>query len=353
MVVPGFAGSAHLGEGVGQGRCPIFVSDNPSDGMVAEVLAGHLGCYTYQVSWGGSSERDVERVVDVVDSRRDDCERVVIVGGPKAVSATLERVAVDKGFVVERLGGVDRYETAALVAKVWGRVAVAYLVELGQGGVGERSGLLEEVVDRAKFDSAPLLYVPFWGLPGYVVNVLSGLGVKRVYVSSLKGDPSHLVDELKALGFEARRLVFGEVFSLGGREVVRVEGVGGLFVPIYKDLRMGEGGEKAFFIRWRDGKRRIGSQHVIRVEKIDVEKQNVFVEFDGRSYLVGYNVDRENPGLNVGGVTHSPRGYRVGVRKIFVEHGTRFVSLDVFMLICYNSFLQRGEEQIFFMEPWL
>lgn len=63
---------------------------------------------------------------------------IVILGGETAVSAEVAEEALDYGEAVERLGGENRYETAALIAE-WAfepGVPVARTPDIGSSGLG-------------------------------------------------------------------------------------------------------------------------------------------------------------------------------------------------------------------------
>lgn len=83
------------------------------DGLAASALAGKVGAPVLLTG--------IDRLADEVAGfiERYSISRVYVMGGPEAVSSDVERSleALDPVEVLVRLGGADRYETAALLAE--------------------------------------------------------------------------------------------------------------------------------------------------------------------------------------------------------------------------------------------
>lgn len=134
--------------------------------------------------------------------------RVYVLGGPEAVSEPVAGQLRDLGYEVQRIGGVDRYETARLIAGYDG----------GEGGAHESTALLatgERFPDAlaggplAFAGGSPLLLSPSDELSEYAAEALTdpGVGVERVLV--LGGEAAvaeGVVDEVEALGVEVERV---------------------------------------------------------------------------------------------------------------------------------------------------
>ena len=140
---------------------------------------------------------------------------VVIVGGPVAVSHAVEDELLDEGYLVDRLEGADRYETAA-------EVAAAAWLERGQV-VGELDGLrtailgsgqsFPDVLAAAPISFArnhPLLITPAGGLPDSTAEALIGLDIEQVViVGGTTVVSSAVADEVQELTGRAPIRLFG------------------------------------------------------------------------------------------------------------------------------------------------
>ncbi|RLG70346.1 MAG: hypothetical protein DRO11_06410 [Methanobacteriota archaeon] len=127
-------------------------------------------------------------------------KKILIVGGPEAVPPAIEKTLLNMGYKTTRIGGEDRYETAALVAeKYWGGAAENVLLV-----DGEQPALSLVSTPLAHKLGAPILYVKKEGIPETTLKTLRSLKPKRCIIIGATG----LEEEL--LG------VCGEVESLSG-----------------------------------------------------------------------------------------------------------------------------------------
>ncbi|MCL4078206.1 S8 family serine peptidase [Coriobacteriia bacterium Es71-Z0120] len=98
----------------GSGECATVViasGERFPDALAASPLAGALHAPVLLV------RRDAVPDVTLAEIERLGVTRVVVVGGPAAVASGTVAALEGAGLAVERIGGADRYETAALVAR--------------------------------------------------------------------------------------------------------------------------------------------------------------------------------------------------------------------------------------------
>ena len=163
-----------------------------ADALAANYLAGALGA---PILLTGSKSLPGVTADALADLGVED---VIIVGGTTAVSTDVER-ALEANYGVDRLGGTDRYETAALIA-----VATAQDVELP---VGEVNGLRTAILGNGQnfpdvLAAAPLSYAgghPLVisrpdGLPDDSAAVLEALDIEQVLIV---GGPVAVSDDVE------------------------------------------------------------------------------------------------------------------------------------------------------------
>ena len=131
-------------------------------------------------------------------------DRIVVVGGPVAISADLERELQPYAGDVDRIAGADRYDTAARLARAgWGTSTVdAAYVANGEGfpdalGASARAAQLD----------LPVLLVRRDEVPGATATTLDVLGVDAVTVAGGTGVVSEttLQDLRQRVGEATRR----------------------------------------------------------------------------------------------------------------------------------------------------
>jgi putative cell wall-binding protein len=121
---------------------------------------------------------------------RLDAEYIYLAGGTAALSSELEQTLLAKGYIVIRLSGSDRYETAANIAKLVGCKGTVYLAS----GYGEPDALA--VAAFAAEQGNPILLTESSLLPAVTqtalqtltpenVNILGGIGVVSTEIENL------------------------------------------------------------------------------------------------------------------------------------------------------------------------
>ncbi len=145
-------------------KVAILVSDNPADYAVGQLLAEKLNATLVVTPWGMLSDEAVAEI------EASGATLVYVVGGPVAVPDVEVRIKV----TVKRIGGKDRYETAALAAGLWNRTQEAIVVE------GEDEYGIMEALKRARKLGVPILLVKDDDVPEEVRETFRKLGAKRV-----------------------------------------------------------------------------------------------------------------------------------------------------------------------------
>lgn len=107
---------------------------------------------------------------------------IYLIGGTGVISASLESSLKGKGYTVVRIGGKDRYETSALVARKLAEVlnvttfTKAYIVTGENFPDGLAAGPL------AAAENAPILLVRKDAIPQVIKEILSAYGVKNTVI---------------------------------------------------------------------------------------------------------------------------------------------------------------------------
>lgn len=118
----------------------------------------------------------------VVKALKDEGTRkVIIMGSVRAVSAKVESQLKGVGLSVERIGGADRYETAALISRAivarGGQRGAAFVA---RGDLFPDSLAVSPFAYRAK---RPVMLVRPTSLPGYTSKALTDLGIADVVIA--------------------------------------------------------------------------------------------------------------------------------------------------------------------------
>ena len=134
--------------------------------------------------------------------------RVLLLGGPSALSDTVVQQLAARGFEVDRASGADRYETAATIAlgrpgstwRAWNSAGVVYLA------TGENFPDALPGGAAAAANNAPLLLTARYQLPDPTLSALQALRPSQVVVL---GGPSAVDDgvvaQVQALGIPVAR----------------------------------------------------------------------------------------------------------------------------------------------------
>ena len=110
------------GDLLGDSEVIICRADDYPDALAAASLAGYFGWPDCPILLNNSDtldprvEDELERLYGDFGDLDDEDDTVYLIGGEGALSSSIEDDLEDLGFGVERIGGDDRYETAANVA---------------------------------------------------------------------------------------------------------------------------------------------------------------------------------------------------------------------------------------------
>ncbi|WP_078550377.1 cell wall-binding repeat-containing protein [Litchfieldia alkalitelluris] len=110
--------------------------------------------------------------------KRLQTKKVYILGGPLAISADVEKAITDLGVEVERIGGQNHYDTAALIAKKVAPEGAEKVVVVS----GEKFQDALSVAPYAGADQLPILLVKKSSVPNETKAALETLGAKETFV---------------------------------------------------------------------------------------------------------------------------------------------------------------------------
>jgi len=159
-------------------------NDILADALTAVPLSKKLDAPILMTAPAGLDDSVLQEIV------RLGAHNIYLTGGTAAISAELEQSLRDKGYVVSRLSGNDRYETAARIADFVGSNGTVYLA----AGYGEPDALAAAAF--AAEEGNPILLTERTGLPATTlaalqtlapdnVNILGGTGVIAPEIESL------------------------------------------------------------------------------------------------------------------------------------------------------------------------
>jgi putative cell wall-binding protein len=124
----------------------VLSSDNRADFAAASVLALRNDFALVTTPWGRLSTDSIQGL------EATGCGHVYVIGGTTAIPGAEEALAA-AGMAVERLGGADRYETSAHVARTW-KTSLIVFIASGRDGQG-----ISDAVDRANAVGAPVIFI--------------------------------------------------------------------------------------------------------------------------------------------------------------------------------------------------
>jgi putative cell wall-binding protein len=153
-----------------------------ADGLAGSGLAGLVGAPILLTEPGFLPQDVADEIV------RLGATKAYILGGPVAVSPAVEAALADLGLEIERIGGVDRYETAAMIGEylmnAWGT-----MMPLADGGPviafiarGDLYADALAVSPVAYANRIPVLLVEPDALPEHTVDILREMGVDEAVV---------------------------------------------------------------------------------------------------------------------------------------------------------------------------
>lgn len=153
------------------------------DALAIGGLAGSEGAPVLLTSPDSLSEPVVEAMVEI------DTAEVTILGGTSAVSTDVEEELIGLGLEVERIGGDDRYHTAALLAQGSPTGGTVYVASGQEYADALAAGPLSAAQDR------PVLLTRDDRLPAVSRSALEVLEPDQIV---LVGGPSRVADEVLA-----------------------------------------------------------------------------------------------------------------------------------------------------------
>ncbi|HIP66802.1 MAG TPA: hypothetical protein EYH09_01605 [Candidatus Nanopusillus sp.] len=127
---------------------------------------------------------------------------ILIIGGPAVISPTVDEELRKLGYSVTRIWGVTRYETSALVSKLfWTNSSEAVIVtrELTCEIARMRElSIVRDAMNLAISKGIPLMITPRGTLDLNVIDALVTLGTKKVYIFTTK-EPENIIKQLERL----------------------------------------------------------------------------------------------------------------------------------------------------------
>ncbi|MGI9015886.1 MAG: cell wall-binding repeat-containing protein [Euzebya sp.] len=173
-------------------------ADNLAGGPLAAAEEAPL-LYTETGSLNSETAAEIERL---------GATRVIVLGGTAAVSQAVEDELAADGVTVERLGGANRFETAALIAAELGSATGTAFVVEGENTDPER-GFPDplSIAPLAGFRGDPILLVNRDRLPQETIDAMADLGISDVVITGGTAAVSQTVeDEIAATGTSTERL---------------------------------------------------------------------------------------------------------------------------------------------------
>jgi N-acetylmuramoyl-L-alanine amidase len=149
---------------------------------------------------------------------------VYLLGQTAALSEDVETTLLEQGYVVERIGGEDRFETAALIAaRVVGNGTLVYITEGLDLDPARGWPDAVSVAPLAAYEGRPILLVTTEEVPEHTFTALSNLGFTQARIIGGPAAVSEDVEEaLEGLALEVERYA-GEDRYETSRAVVDLE----------------------------------------------------------------------------------------------------------------------------------
>lgn len=187
----------------------------PYDAGVANYLAGALHAPILLTSVGALPSATSAALASL------HVTHVVVLGGTLAVSAEVVGTLERDGYLVTRLGGADRYATAALAAGEVGPEAV------GTTGGQEKTAIIASGISPGDFEAIgpmafagpfPVLYADGNGLPQATRDALTSLGIDHVViVGGPLAVPAGVEGALSSLGITSERIAGANALETAAR----------------------------------------------------------------------------------------------------------------------------------------
>ena len=166
----------------------IATAYNFPDALAAAPLAHALSAPILLV------KQDVVPASVVSEIQRLEAKEAYIIGGEGVISAAVEDQLEGLGLTVERIAGVNRYETAALVARKLSEVLGVSSFETAYIATGENFPDALAAGGVAARASCPILLVKKDAIPHVVSQAIEDLGILRTYILGGEGAVSSSVE---------------------------------------------------------------------------------------------------------------------------------------------------------------
>jgi putative cell wall-binding protein len=154
-------------------------ADDPADALGGSYLAGsHIGPVLL-------SEQHAIPKITIDTYHALQVHKVRVLGGNGALGPEIDEQLRAEGFVVERVAGADRYETAAAIARNSGTANIGV-----KGSLGRTAMLANGLSPADALSAGPLIYGRQWpvllstadALPAATTQALDDLGIQHVVV---------------------------------------------------------------------------------------------------------------------------------------------------------------------------
>ncbi|RLG58182.1 MAG: hypothetical protein DRN88_01425 [Candidatus Hydrothermarchaeota archaeon] len=151
-------------------------NDLPQDWAIAQSYAHKEGIPILTTS---PEKLDSQIKVQLIGYKKSGFNKILIIGGEKAISRDVQQELNDLGFITHRIYEGDRYGTSARVAiELFPNAKTVVMVN---GASLEDLLLAQRIALRTK---SPILLVKKDSLPVSVANAVKTLGIKKIYLVS-------------------------------------------------------------------------------------------------------------------------------------------------------------------------
>lgn len=182
----------------------IALADNYPDALAAGPLSAKLDAPLLL------SGRDALPPIVEDELRRLEVDTVWLLGGEASLSAAIQQRLQALGYEVHRRDGINRFETAAAVAREVGRNSVGEVV-VTLGEHAEPSRAFPDALSAGSLSASPqrmpVLLTRTGDLPAVTEQALADLQTEKVWIVGGESSVSGAVEaRLRALGYETERL---------------------------------------------------------------------------------------------------------------------------------------------------
>ena len=145
----------------------------------ADALAGVPLAYCLDAPILLTAQAQVGAVI-LAEIERLGAEKVIILGGTGAVSGSVESTLIAEGLTVERIAGVNRFETAKLIAQAM--AAAGANIQGAVVAVGSNFPDALAAASYAAMNDMPILLTASNYLPGVTADAIHDLGISELLI---------------------------------------------------------------------------------------------------------------------------------------------------------------------------